>query len=837
MAIAQPARPPATAEELAAQQQQEVHNAVSEMLDLAHVLHPDPERPTFHVSSRRGWINDPNGPLMYRGKYHLFYQHVVNSCEWAFGLVWGHAVSSDLVHWEHLPPALMPTPASGDADGCFSGCALLDADGKPMILYTGVRLRSNPECGPLPPLEQDLQLPFIEQQFAAVPVEGDDLLRVWQKAEKPIIDLPPANLPLVGWRDPFIFEAGGEGREWGMLMGTGLKGKGGAVMIYRSTDLNQGWRFDGMLCEADNADAGLMWECPILLQLNRIPEHSPMVRGMHAFPTSGASDPLRFQAAGAVAAASATDSPEGALVDGAGLLPTADTFISSPKSLLSLDMDMDASSVDSYGRVLGEEVSSSSQFTHLFCVSPDAPTNPVLYWVGQYDVSASRFMLDGAKGPFRMDLGDVMYAPNMMTDDQGRHLFWGWLQERRRMGTYDYSGCLSLPRMLRLRGDTLVQEPAPEVTKLRKEECWRASDLTVSPEKGTPVDVVGGQAVEIELTLQRGESTAAGVHFRSWRADSEHAAVIVDWERAHLEVVFSEGPAEDLLEAFELAPPPDAMEGPIIPPAANIGPVIAEPAVADTAAAADLIAELEGANTPTAAAAAAAAATFDEAAAEPTPAPAGPRQRRVGGPINLKPGQDITLRVFVDHSCIEVYASTGEVLSTRVYRGQPPRAAEAGIDLVSYGGPAAVASIQAWEMSTIWQADLMAAQENVAAQQRALHAAMLQAAPSIALSSLDGDTGESEEEREEVSSGADRVSVGTSLLSIPVPATSAAAAAATVSAPDYDDDLMERMSDTEEDSNATAYPPPQQPSRMPAGPGSAVVHEMSRLKVGEVSTY
>lgn len=100
----------------------------------------------------------------------------MNGCEWDFGIVWGHAVSRDLVHWEHLAHALLPTPGGTDADGCFSGCSVIDTDGTPTILYTGVRLRSNPECGPLPPAECDLNLPFIESQLVAVADQGQSIL-------------------------------------------------------------------------------------------------------------------------------------------------------------------------------------------------------------------------------------------------------------------------------------------------------------------------------------------------------------------------------------------------------------------------------------------------------------------------------------------------------------------------------------------------------------------------------------------------------------------------------------------------------------------------------------
>lgn len=57
-----------------------------------------------------------------------------------------------------------------------------------------------------------------------------------------MIATPPPSMGLVGWRDPYIFEtrSAGSKREWGMLLGSGLKGKGGSVMIYRSESLKSG---------------------------------------------------------------------------------------------------------------------------------------------------------------------------------------------------------------------------------------------------------------------------------------------------------------------------------------------------------------------------------------------------------------------------------------------------------------------------------------------------------------------------------------------------------------------------------------------------------------------
>lgn len=61
------------------------------------------------------------------------------------------------------------------------------------------------------------------------------------------------------------------------------------------------------------------------------------------------------------------------------------------------------------------------------------------------------------------------------------------------------------------------------------------------------------------------------------------------------------------------------------------------------------------------------------------------------------------MRLLLDGSCLEVYLATGEVLSTRVYRGKAPRGADAGVDFVAFGGRAKVVTVEAWEMSSIWQ--------------------------------------------------------------------------------------------------------------------------------------
>lgn len=121
-----------------------------EIPDAAEIYH-ESNRPQFHFTTRRGWINDPNGLIYHDGEYHLFYQHNPYERDWE-NMHWGHAVSTDLTHWKELAPALYPD----NMGTMFSGSAVIDYDndsgfgkkGKPamVVAYTAQTNNGQVQC-------------------------------------------------------------------------------------------------------------------------------------------------------------------------------------------------------------------------------------------------------------------------------------------------------------------------------------------------------------------------------------------------------------------------------------------------------------------------------------------------------------------------------------------------------------------------------------------------------------------------------------------------------------------------------------------------------------------
>ncbi|GBF95699.1 arabinanase levansucrase invertase [Raphidocelis subcapitata] len=768
---------------------------------------------SYHMRPPSGWINDPNGPLLYKGAYHLFYQHVPGSATWNWGLCWGHAVSRDLVTWRHLPVALAPTAGSLDQDGCFSGCAVIDENGEPAILYTGVVRKPPGSFGP------DVS-PQYEFQLIARPKDPSDPdLTEWiTEPFSPFLPapaytgragraaIPPAAIAardpsalgasagLTGWRDPFVVATPGAGAaaaaggdpNFYAIVGAGRRGEAGTALLYRSRSIHTGWEYCRELC----SDPGCrMFECPLLLPLPPLP---PRLGGGAAGAEPGALGPQ----------------------EGGGAQP------------------------------------------HLFCYSADYCANGSEYHIGGFSPSGAgggAFDLAAAGAPEQMDLGDIFYAPNVLKDKQGRAVLWAWMQERDRpAGAHDHACCLSAPRCLWLApadgavgdgdardsaaacGDAggsngdggaasdcagagaepangttsgadggspphhgappaaprlrLHQEPLPELSELRRRGArsrwaWRRDGAAaaapafaaagaapqaapgrggadgaeaasaaaaavlaapppaqIAPQQITSMQIAPGlrtSHADVELEFERAPGGGGfAVVLAPLAAGGEGAAVAFDFDSGTLQVVHSTDPAVVLAAARAPLPRPRRLCG---FPGEGEAPA---PAAADEPAAA-----LAGRDVDAAAAAAGAAAAPAAAAAAAATGAQQPAPRRCGGPLRWLPrgAASLRLRLLLDHSLLEVFTSTGEALSTRVYRGDappsPPGAAQTGgVQLLSWGaaggGLAAaaagggLAAAAAWEMESMWcAADREAAGEAAGAAAASRAAAPADASP------------------------------------------------------------------------------------------------------------
>jgi len=202
----------------------------------------EPFRPQFHFTPQKGWLNDPNGLVFYDGEYHLFYQFYPDDTIWG-PMHWGHAISKDLVNWQHLPTALYPD----ELGYIFSGSAVIDwhntaGFGKEaMVLFF---THHHPET-----LEQSQSLAYSldnGRSFSLYP-------------HNPII---PTQENLQDFRDPKViwYEAEDGAGHWVMSLAANDQ-----ILFYISNNLID-WQENGRFTHPQSAATGL-WETPDLFQL------------------------------------------------------------------------------------------------------------------------------------------------------------------------------------------------------------------------------------------------------------------------------------------------------------------------------------------------------------------------------------------------------------------------------------------------------------------------------------------------------------------------------------------------------------------------------------------
>lgn len=203
----------------------------------------------LHLKAPGNWINDPNGFIYYNGKYHMFYQHFPYEPRWGT-MHWGHAVSDDMVNWEHLGIALYPTKKF-DQNGCFSGSAICE-DGKLYLYYTGIRyLEVDPE---------DIHVSVNEAyEPNQVLITSEDGLHFDNANGKQVV-IPTIEDLAVGHRthtrDPKVWK--GKDGYYIILGSSGDDGQGKAL-IYKSKNLSD-WTYISGASKKEGY--GWIWECP-----------------------------------------------------------------------------------------------------------------------------------------------------------------------------------------------------------------------------------------------------------------------------------------------------------------------------------------------------------------------------------------------------------------------------------------------------------------------------------------------------------------------------------------------------------------------------------------------
>lgn len=204
-------------------------------------------RPQFHFSPPEKWMNDPNGLVYYDGVYHLFYQFYPDDIVWG-PMHWGHATSSDLLHWEHKPIALYPD----ELGYIFSGSAVVDktnssgfgkSGDQPLVAMFTYHDAKKAEAG------------ANNYQTQGLAYSLDNGVSWTKYPGNPVI----GNHDMIDFRDPRLFWDK-DRNIWILILVAGDHAK-----FYQSKNLKK-WTLKSTFGKNNGAHGGV-WECPDLFKI------------------------------------------------------------------------------------------------------------------------------------------------------------------------------------------------------------------------------------------------------------------------------------------------------------------------------------------------------------------------------------------------------------------------------------------------------------------------------------------------------------------------------------------------------------------------------------------
>ena len=236
--------------------------------------------------------------------------------------------------------------------------------------------------------------------------------------------------------------------------------------------------------------------------------------------------------------------------------------------------------------------------------------------------------------------GGAFFAPETLLDDKGRRILWAWCLDERPQSlqaSSGWSGVMSLPRVLSLAPDgTLQIEPAEELQRLRLNPRSH-HNITIDAGKELVLDDIRGDSLELAIDLQPEGTHEFGIKVRRSPDGAEETAIIFDPKSGTLKIDVSKSTLDPAIRyrSWSLFQPPDAIDA----------------------------------------------------------------TRRVltqEAPLTMQPGEPLRLRIFLDHSMLEVFANNRQCLTQRLW---PTRDDAIGVSLFSNGSKTTVRSLEAWEMA------------------------------------------------------------------------------------------------------------------------------------------